>query len=386
MDTSKLVEFTYRWHALELPGGVEIIDCDLLNRRGDYPEPYRDRTEVRRALDALMDAAEAERNLPAFVGAKLRACSYYLRALEGEVIPYEEYVEATMGLRPVLIPEEGIRAQFGRVKAAFEALGGAYSADGMARDDERSVYADAETIRARFKAFEAQLVPRVLSWLGLSLDVDYEVAFVEKDAYWLNWLGTDERARMKLQFNLHQRKRAQWRSGVEETMVFHEICGHVLQALSWQARARQGALPEWIALTAVYSPEQFSFEGIAQTLHCFMPDPPLSAQGRYLIERSYLNQLVLSNAHVMANRGSSAGEVYQYMLDYLPNAKPEAVEKSVSEFVSHPLFRTYLYVYGISAWYHRSLAERMDETARKRFVLDVYGQARLPSEILAMAR
>ncbi len=386
MDMEKLLEFTYRWHALEVSNGVEIIDCDLLNRRSDYPTPYADRNEVRKHLDALLDEAARDRDVPPFVAAKLRACSYYVRALCGERIPYEEYVEATMGVTPVLIPEADIHAQLACVQAAFEACGGTYSAENVATDDEQAVYADRETIRKRFKAFEDGLVPKVLSWLGLSLDVDYEVAFVEKDAYWLNWLGTDEHARMKLQFNLHERKRSQWRLGVEETMVFHEICGHVLQALSWQAQARSGALPPWLALTAVYSPEQFSFEGIAQTLHCFMPEAPLSVQGRYLIERSYLNQLLMSNAHVMANRGSSAMEIYRYLLEYLPNVKTEAVEKSAAEYASHPLFRTYLYVYGISAWQHRTLAQRLNAEQKRQFVLDSYQHAFLPNEILSAGR
>ncbi len=385
MDQRELEEFYYRWHKLEAANGVEIIDSDLLAERDAHPGPYRDRSEVKTVLDGLIHRAGTDPAVTPFIKAKLTACDRYLRALQGERFDFRDYIEATVGVRPHPIPDGFLREKLETVKKLFRDCGYDYTADDYRAFVAATRYPDAATIKTRFQGFERRVVPAVLSWLGLDFQLDYDVDFVEKDAYWLNWLGTDERARLKLQFNMHERKRSQWQDSVEEIMVFHEICGHVVQNLAWQQSAREGRIPRSCALTSVFSPETFSMEGIAQTLFDFFPDPPLSTIGKFFAERSVLVQMALSNAHIMANDGLPAEEIRDYLLPYQPAVDLDALKRTLPENTKHPLFRTYLYVYGISAYYHRLLAARLDDAGKRRFVLECYRNILMPSEIIAKA-
>ena len=98
----------------------------------------------------------------------------------------------------------------------------------------------------------AKIVSQVMDWLGMKFDLSYEVSFVDKNEYWMNWISTDKKGRIHLQYNLN--KRHAWLKGSTEFLVFHEICGHAIQLTSWKEQIMQKNMPRSLGLTTVFSP------------------------------------------------------------------------------------------------------------------------------------
>ncbi len=173
------------WDALEKPRGIDIIDFDLVPPV--EAESFRSREEVLDRLRSLHDDIRPTNSQEKFIKAKLNASTYYLRALMGEDIPYEEYVENITGIRPQLISEEEVQEQ----RALM---------DGLLRDvgyrPERESFEDFAS-RIKIKKVDAEreakgcedtLIPIALQSLGLEdLEFPHEIRLVEERNYWMIW-------------------------------------------------------------------------------------------------------------------------------------------------------------------------------------------------------
>lgn len=383
MDSAddRAVDFFYRWDALERPGGLGIIDLDLLREADRHEGAFADREAALSQVTQLLEQADTA----TLTGQKLRAAHTLLRALCGDEIPFATYAEGTLGVRPTMIAQDVIAHQFDLVTKLLQEEGYPHTNDGVVR-----LHADSgvggNAIREEFESAAAAIVPQVRAAIGLGQDVDYEVQFVEEDAYWSNWTGTDPvTGGLRLRINTHPR--ISWWGGKAEMLALHEIGGHACQSVAWQQKIAEGRLARSAGVSTVFGPEAFCLEGVAQSLSWFLPQDPLSPIARRALEMSHLGVLVWNNVHLMLNEGTSIADALRYADRWAPGYRnDQAATKQAREVVHDPVLRTYLYVYGAGAHHHRALAEGLDEQGRIAFLHDAYSRPLLPSDVLERVR
>ncbi|MBW2017649.1 MAG: hypothetical protein JRJ01_12550 [Deltaproteobacteria bacterium] len=378
----KMVSLYYRWHRLEEEGKTSIIDFDLIRQGDRFPGMFTSRREVRETLNRIIEEYEAYEHQDTFIKEKLKGALNYLDALMGKQIPFAEYVQNTMGVKPVPIPRNRLEEEQEKAGRSMAELGYEYSKQGFEALEKETCFRDKDEIISSFNALEKKLVPMILDWLGLDVTPSYKIEFFREEAFWMNWILTDSKGDILLRFNIHPVQMKKWRKGSTEFFVFHEICCHALQSLSWRRRIENHHMPPFAGLTSLFTPEQFVSEGIAQTLYYFFPGDPFSMHGRLFLHVNNLRHMVSSNAHIMINEGEDPEDVYKYMEKYLPNLDKDFILKDLGRRASEPLSRTYQYIYGIGSYYHQELAKRLDKESRRNYVLDIFTTIRTPKNIM----
>ena len=375
----EVTSFFYKWNRTEKSNTISIIDFDLLYDGHRFPGRYSSRSQILSVLRELQKEYQHQTQKNALVEAKLKASEYYLRALEGEAIAFEDYIKHTMGIKPMYIPEDDLLKQRELVRSAYKNVGYTWDKKGIAafKKDYRLTK---EEIEKSFIDFREKIVLQVMDWLEMKFNLSYEVSFVDKNEYWMNWISTDKRGRIHLQYNLN--KRHAWLKGSTEFLVFHEICGHAIQATSWKEQIMQKNMPRSLGLTTVFSPEQFFMEGIAESLYYFYPSNPFSDFGLISLHFDHLYWMVWNNAHIMANSHENRKRIHEFIHTYMPAMSENEIDVGIKEKTSDPLGRTYQYIYGISLHYHRLIAKKLTAEEKRRYVLDIYTNAYIPSEIL----
>jgi O-acetyl-ADP-ribose deacetylase (regulator of RNase III) len=369
----EVVDLFYRWNLLERRiKGPAIVDIDMLGGETDGGRrPFRKRAKASRAVDGLLDLVEPE----TLIGEKLRAARAVLATLQGRPMPFVDYVEQTLGVTPVEIEERVIDGQHRLVTELLAAAGYPHTEEGVRRIQSESAIGEDE-IRDELSAAVENVVPRVYEAIELDKDdwVPFEIEFVARDAYWSNWTDTDPATGgLRLQVNTH--KRIAWWPGKAEMLALHEIGGHVCQAVMWRRQIDQGELPRTAGVSTVFGPEAFCLEGLAQSLSWLLPQNPLSEPARRAQEMSHLGVLVWNNVHLMLHAGKSTEDALSYARRWAPGYRSEeAATKQADEIRNDPILRTYLYAYGASAYYYRTLADSLDVEARTAFLRDLYAR------------
>ncbi|NNG01468.1 MAG: hypothetical protein HKM93_18925 [Desulfobacteraceae bacterium] len=379
----QILSVYYAWHRFEAGNQVDIIDFDLLGIGESFKKTYRNRDEVKQDVIALMETYDRQTDKNAFVAEKLNAAFHFLCALMGENLQFHDYVAATMGVQPAPIPEKRLRAEKAKAKDGMDRLGYGFSADEFKRLERETIYTEKTEIIDSFRAAEEKAVPLVLGWLGLDIDPDYSIGFDKTDAFWMNFINTDEHGNIRLRFNLHDSVRKKWRKGAPEFYALHEICCHALQSLNWKKRLRQGNIDRISGLTSVFTPEQFISEGIAQTLYYFLPENPLSDHGELYLHANNLYHMLLNNAHIMVNGNQSFEDAFEYISNYLPNLDADFMKKDLHNRANDPLLRTYQYIYGIASYYHQEIAAGLDDKGKRDYVVDIFHNVYSPGEIFS---
>lgn len=378
MDT-KLLKFFYKWHRFEKQNNIDIIDFDLVQQGKNIPDAFNSRDDVEKELLQLIDEYNAIPNKNEFISSKLIACKYYLSALQGKKFPFGEYVSNTMGIVPKIISIKVLENQLKTTADTYKTIGYSYEKAGLEKYEHENQLTQKE-IELTFKKFRDDILPKVIKWLRLQVELKYKIKFVDIDTYWMNWISTDENGEILLQYNLNNRHK--WFKGSTEYLVFHEICAHALQTLSWKNQIINGGLNPFVGLTTVFSPEQFFLEGIAESLYYFYPSNPFSDYGLASLHTDHLYWLVMNNAHIMVNSGESINKIVQFIKKYLPTRKEEEIVKNLKERVNDPLFRTYQYIYGIALYYHKLIADKLTNEQRRQYVLDIYQNVYNPKTII----
>lgn len=375
----RLLSFFYKWHRYEKQNKVDIIDFDLIQQGENNHGAFNDREEVEKELLSLINEYHAVSDENDFLSAKLTACKYYLSALKGKKIAFNEYVSKTMGVIPKLLSKKVLEDQLKITSDAYNKIGYSYDKSGL-RKYEKENQLSKEQIESTFKKFRDAILPEMIKWLDLQITLKYHIKFVDIDIYWMNWISTDENGQILLQYNLN--KRHKWYKGSTEYLVFHEICAHALQTLSWKKQISDKKLHPFVGLTTVFSPEQFLVEGIAESLFYFYPSNPFSDYGLVSLYTDHLYWLVMNNAHIMVNSGIAKNKIILFVKKYLPTRNGSEISKDLEERVNHPLFRTYQYIYGIALYYHKQIANRLTMEQRRKYVLDIYQNIYTPKMIL----
>lgn len=375
----KLLNFFYKWSRFEKQNNVDIIDFDLIQQGENSPGAFNNREEAEKELLRLINDYNTTSNKNEFISAKLNACKYYLSALQGKKFPFNEYVSNTMGIMPKVLPTKVLDDQLKTTADAYKKIGYSYEKSSLKKYEKENQLSQKQ-IEPTFKKFRDEILPEVIKWLGLQVELKYHIKFVDIDTYWMNWISTDENGEILLQYNLNSRHK--WFKGSTEYLVFHEICAHALQTLSWKNQIIRGKLNPFVGLTTVFSPEQFFLEGIAESLFYFYPSNPFSDFGLVSLHTDHLYWFVMNNAHIMVNSGHSANKIIQFVKKYLPTRSEKEIAKNLKERVNDPLFRTYQYIYGIALYCHKQIASRLTKKQRREYVLDIYQNIYNPETIL----
>lgn len=377
----QLLDFFYRWNRFEKCNAVDIIDFDLLQRSKSFSGTFSDREEVAHELDAIIRAYQGlpDKDRNSAVQAKLEASRYYLRALRGQRISFKEYVSNTMGIRPDYISRSVLQHQLSMVKQAYKKIGYTWDKKGIARFEEEHLLSK-EEIEQEYATFQQKALPQIIQWLGIDIDINYTITFVDSNEYWMNWIHSDEDGRIHLRCNLN--KRHKWFRGVAEFSVLHEICAHAVQISMWKEQLKRGKMHPFLGLLSVFSAEQFSLEGIAESLFYFYPENLFSDYGFASLQCDNLAWMVWNNAHIMANTDVNPAQITRFVQRYLPDLSHEVVEKNLLEKTQEPLGRTYQYVYGIALYYHLCLAKKLSNEGKKKYITESFKKIFTPDEII----
>jgi hypothetical protein len=384
----RISRFYDRWHRFERTLGRDdgqILDFDMAPRADrspmDAPEaPFDSRLATLRALAALRDTAESagDVDLRPLLSAKLRGADAYLRALMGERIPFDVYLEATMGIAPAPATPEWIATERASLEEAFEARGVPYAPEG--REQYRAVFG-----RADLSGFEQELRASAHAWLervGAALPrpvtPEYSLEVVREDAYWTNWIDGSVETGVRLRVNTHPR--TEYVAGSSLTLAAHEIAGHALHVAMLRASADAGRFPRWGLNLAVHSCEAFHMEGLAQSVmhlagHGVVPDDVL------LLERhSGFRNEVVNAAQVELEAGRPVAELLETVAELCPLVNPVGVASDLRDRSRQPVFRGYVHVYAPA----RRLflrAAALPGDARWKFFAHAYETVMTPTEL-----
>jgi len=329
------------WDTFELSrGGPAIIDFDLSPKV--KARQWNSREQILQFfVDATTNVPEGSRDAK-FVRAKLLASVTYLRALLGEQQPFKEYIEQTIGVSPQYVPETQIESSAADLDEKLSRYGLSFSRS--CREDfyQAFVEKDTENIRREILAAWERYRPMVESLLGRSDAPEALIKFSEVDKYWINWFTATLDEGVVLQINTHPRTaHLRGRSGI---LAVHELGGHGNHATRWAAAISAGRMSPICGLTTVHGPEQFLFEGVAQVLPYIVgvTDDPQAALVNHTVRHK---TLVLSNAHIMINEGTSSSDALDYAAERLPFTLGSVIESEIRDRSLDPLMRCYQFVY-----------------------------------------
>jgi hypothetical protein len=351
-DLDRALVACYRgWDRLERERfASSVIDFDLAEPAD--AANFVDRAAVVDELERLRGLVDSdddpERSL---VRARLRASLAYLRALENlNALPFREYVKATMGIEPAMLPDGRVRAFELRVRQSlrgYRQRAIPFSRAGFQAFRVEFQTGTGENLKRQFAFFRDKWVPHLTRAVHADFDVSsIVVEFANEDAYWKNWISGNvaEGEPITLRINVHERHI--WFQGAVEILVLHEYCGHAVQMALWRESVRRKEIASFLGILTVHFPDQFLLEGLAESLAHVLPDEHHKLEKRSEIIRDLqaYNLAVLNNVHIIANE-KGLDEARTYARQRLPFTPEETIERELRDRTRHPLFRTYQYVY-----------------------------------------
>lgn len=409
-DTRKLVELskyvvsTFRL-AHDLEGEKrELVDFDLVKKDEstrrveailrDWFEKSPTRPKRQQILESFNQLESQVDQLPppkderiamqqAFLKSKIQAFSTYQRVKMGQEIPTLEYIEQTMGIKPELIGEERLNLQKNRVKALLQRLGHDFTRKSV-EDFRNKNRIEIDQAPALFTAHAKRLFERLSRFIGTKLDPSFDVEIVDEDKPWLFWAsGTRGSFHSRVNKNKRHRDQGKFSRGKIEAMATHEAGGHFAQMNGWEKNIdREGLIPA-LGITSVYDQEQVTSEGIAQTLHYFVPeiDHHLSPEARIELEMEGLKQMIYNNVHIMINtQPCRLKDITSYVRKFLPSESISETRRQMSNRTRDDDNRTYLYAYGMGFVRHQWYAMNLNDNGKKELFRLIYSQPTTPAQ------
>lgn len=330
-----------------------------------------------------------ERDNYASLLAKLNASRVYMLRSIGETMDPFAYIQETMGIKPKEIPEETLLTQKQKVVDLFREAGG----NGYDKQSLQAFYTERlispEEMVKKIEAYGERALDLVGRFIGEEIKVKYKASFVKEDAYWFNWAdGTIEEG-FTLRVNNHPRHWEKFTDGRAQAMAFHEIAAHFGMMQKRAELIKRGDLREVFGLTTVHDPEQVLLEGIAQTLHYFVPDldRTLTPEGRLAIELYGLRQMVYNNVHLkvnspdFTNSPEEINDIINYVRGFHPAESEENIYKEIKDRREDPKLQAYLYSYGIGFRLLREIAQELNHNGKREFLKRVFPKPFTPTQL-----
>jgi len=377
----ELVNLYRAWDELERDRYKNtIIDFDLASPTSF--EPVESREKILNRIEALLSEF-IDRSGAVFelIRARLLASRTYLQSLLGIEIPFYEYVEKTMGIKPVWFDENLIIEKKKKVNNSLKKFDLELSVNDIYSFQDLFLIRNQKSLIKQFEFYRQKWLPGLLKWLSLSLD-DYDIVvkFASEDAYWKNWIsGTLHRHEIELQINVHPRHK--WYQGASETLVLHEYCGHAVQMIKWHQEIEQGSIPQFFGILTVHFPDQFIIEGLAETLAYLLPTKKkLESKSEVLRDLHYYTLVVMNNVHILANEPQGEERAFGYASERLPFFEAKSIRADIRDRTRNPLFRSYQYVYGIAKHSFLEKLARLDPGTSRDLLKLVYARPMTPNQ------
>ena len=382
---TQALEALWRWHLLEKSldsGGIVVVDFNLLPPESTPKHPFSSRAEALTAITAAADEIEQHRGeqqqefwKPA--QQKLRACQSVLRHLLGERLPFFTLLAQTIGITYEPVPEvelEFLTQQLCRLLAQS-----GFPADPSATVAyfESAQIADGSAVSSRFRALADVLVPRTAQWLERPAEIPYRVQMTDVDAYWANWLTTDDENGILLKFNLHPS--IVWTRGRIERLVVHEIGAHAVQLLAWKEEISAGRMHPLCGFVTTFSSELLSLEALAEALPSLAPPDLLTLDGKIHDTLGALRWYTFNNALGRLLAGATIDEAVSYSLRHLPWNKESATRQELETALTDPLLGCYKLAYGYGRWKIASWSKNASAEARQRFAQQMMVSVQIPA-------
>ena len=368
-----------------MPGLVDgFFGPAELKARVDMEQPRH----PSRLRDDALELAErvahevAEPDRRAWLLAQLRALEAHALGLAGEPLPYEALVERCMGFAPPRYDDATFTDALATLDAQLPGVGSVHERLG-AWDDELEV--------------PVERVPALVDWLvdrfrdiaarhfGLPEGEELRVSLVSGQPWsGYNWFDGGRRSRVDLNTDLPIRV-----PDLLHTVAHETYPGHHLEHAWKEADLVDGLGRLEASLLLINTPECPVSEGLADLGVAFAA--PIESRADLLVEafgRAGLpfagdpsrSRAVAERAVTMAGprrtlaaiRGNAAlrrhadGAAHEAVLDYLVTVggyAPDTAAKRL-EFIEHPLWRTYVFVYAEGEALLRRWVEAVPETER----------------------
>jgi hypothetical protein len=348
----QLVALYRAWDALEVSkSGKPIIDFDLAPKRRF--SRLKSREHCLSELEKFHDILEPfDSTFYDLIRQRLLASMTYLRAVLGEKISFQSYIEQTMGLTPRVFTEEEISD---KRKIAVECLK-KYDLSMDRKDLQRfqTIFRgrygiDSRNLPSQFEEARSKWLPQLRRHVPTPLDEDkIQIEFASEDAYWKSWIsGNLSEHPLQIRLNIHPRHH--WYQGSIENLVIHEYCAHAVQIANWHKQVADRYMPEFLGILTVHFPDQYLLEGLAESLIFFLPDEVVKLEPLSVMQRDlhYYGLAILNNLHIIANEEGTQ-QAFDYAKERLPFTEEDVIWREIDDRTANPLFRCYQYVYGIA--------------------------------------
>ena len=385
LDHPERIIAVYRgWDAFEqVQGGPPIIDFDLSNLNDTAS--FNSRREILFALEDLCTQIDDNSQEGEFLRDKLLGSIFYLRALMGQQIPFDEYLKHTLGIPLEPFSDQEIDDARRKVNDVLSFFGLQLKEECREEFEAKLIIHDPEEIkRGILKNQEFWLAQLRQQGIPSPEKLRLHVEFTETDEYWSNWINGSFAAGIKLRINLHSRKK--YDLGKPLALCLHEICGHAVQMSIWRDFIAQGKISHACGLTTVHSPEMFVAEGLGQTVVDLLGNeedfPHEFRLSRWL---QYYTLMILHNAHLMIYEALPIEDILHYAQNNLPFSHPHVIEAELRDRGTNPLYRTYLLSYAAAERMIRNLTQDLKPQQKKRFFLEMYTRPLTPRQLQRLA-
>jgi len=334
----KVIALLWAWHRFEKRnGGPSVIDFALTPPKGRVN--VHSRLDVLRQIEGILSESSDQ-----LTRERLAAHATFLRVLMGQQYNFADYLSLTQGLPVHEFSQDYLDMCQSRLKDALSLLTVAWDRDIKKALMKRDRLIPKHLLVRYFRKRLVASVPVLSEYLGIRLHCPVTFKFVEVDEYWGYWVDGNWR-RFRMRFN-------HVGSGLGESeceqFLHHELLAHCCQLSSWREAITNNSLRVICGTTTVHTPEQFIFEGLAQTMPLFLET---SQEGSVLSARIFLSHftsLVLNNVHVKINSGCTLEDCITYVRKWLPTMSDGTIVSECMSRTLNSLFRSYQYVYGYS--------------------------------------
>ncbi|MCT2537089.1 hypothetical protein NYQ66_15215 [Aquibacillus koreensis] len=348
-------------------------------------------SEVKPTLTTLEDIGlkieEIEgqiKNIPGHQGRYLRSMvnsyRYFARSLQGDDIPYSEYILNIQELPSTLITEETISKQKELVEKGLTDLGYKGSlkekadnwlADTIIAPDQ--VVAVAESMKKKSKMGTLQRV------IGLPDEDGIDTIKSTRGVFWSGYSKYVGGYRGNLTFNIDR----PWTEPILGQIMTHEgYPGHQAFYCRWDYLYKQGKLPLEASYYLINSPTNALFEGGPESALKFLgwdrdeqetEGVTLEAKQQYKVARDYIDfqRMAQTNACYLYNTNEmTKEESIDYMITVGNLTSIEA--NNCFRFYSDPVQKTYYPCYYYGRWMVGKAYDAIDKNKRADFFKVLY--------------
>jgi hypothetical protein len=374
----ELSAFICGWHKLERRiNKQDIIDIHLSKKvKG---KEYKYQYEVLKDIEAFSNMSEVK-NHP-LISRKMNSHRYYLEKQMGGVIPFDEYLQNTMGVQSIIYSEkkiQTIREQTNELLVPFGLKVEEGVQDNFNKIDQQL---SAEELIPFFNDHHNQLYGHIKEKTGLDVDFKIKYSKMDKPVSKIAELTGDGK-NYKLLFNMYHMHN--YGKMAVKHLTAHEISGHAVHFASLRKQYDEGKMPRYMTYVPTHESFMFSVEGLAETVHDFFPDMFQEPLMKAVFSFNRLRRVVANNATTMANRGENIKDCIEYVYKNCPNFPIGKAGLMLGFSSNKPLGSSYSQIYSQGMETFKEISESHPD--KYAFIKSVYEDFTMPEQIKAQSK